>query len=206
LAPEVPSTYHEQLTEEAILIPLGDREEQTLYMFTRRGDNSSKRKLLRCALCRSWGSTAGGFVVAFRLFVHSYRIAHRTGRPATGLPSFAWRPYVRRGAAGIPGFNAKPSDAHRSHRWLDRSMMTICTRLRGLQSVARESNLAELASDFDEGSELSLEHFLDPYLRSKNSSGKNPFDDSMSSASGHRSEGHRAEQPSSGMGQYRLAQ
>jgi protein-L-isoaspartate(D-aspartate) O-methyltransferase len=38
-APEVPSTYHEQVTEGArILIPLGDKEEQTLYMFTRRGD------------------------------------------------------------------------------------------------------------------------------------------------------------------------
>jgi protein-L-isoaspartate(D-aspartate) O-methyltransferase len=38
-APEVPSTYQEQLTEGGrILIPLGDREEQTLYMFTRRGD------------------------------------------------------------------------------------------------------------------------------------------------------------------------
>lgn len=39
-APEVPSTYHEQLKEGGrILIPLGDREEQTLFMFTRRGDN-----------------------------------------------------------------------------------------------------------------------------------------------------------------------
>ena len=38
-APEVPSTYPEQLTEGGrILIPLGDREEQTLYMFTRHGD------------------------------------------------------------------------------------------------------------------------------------------------------------------------
>jgi protein-L-isoaspartate(D-aspartate) O-methyltransferase len=38
-APEVPSTYHEQVTEGGrILIPLGDKEEQTLYMFTRRGD------------------------------------------------------------------------------------------------------------------------------------------------------------------------
>lgn len=38
-APEVPSTYHEQLTEGGrILIPLGDREEQTLYMFTRHGE------------------------------------------------------------------------------------------------------------------------------------------------------------------------
>ena len=38
-APEVPSTYLEQLTEGGrLLIPLGDRDEQTLYMFTRRGD------------------------------------------------------------------------------------------------------------------------------------------------------------------------
>jgi protein-L-isoaspartate(D-aspartate) O-methyltransferase len=38
-APEVPSTYHEQVTEGGrILIPLGDKDEQTLYMFTRRGD------------------------------------------------------------------------------------------------------------------------------------------------------------------------
>ena len=38
-APEVPSTYPEQLTEGGrILIPLGDKEEQTLYMFTRHGD------------------------------------------------------------------------------------------------------------------------------------------------------------------------
>ncbi len=42
-APEVPSTYHEQLTEGGrILIPLGDREEQTLFMFTRRGDTLEK--------------------------------------------------------------------------------------------------------------------------------------------------------------------
>jgi protein-L-isoaspartate(D-aspartate) O-methyltransferase len=39
-APEVPSTYQEQLTEGGrLLIPLGDRDEQTLYMFTRRGDS-----------------------------------------------------------------------------------------------------------------------------------------------------------------------
>ena len=38
-APEVPSTYPDQLTEGGrILIPLGDKEEQTLYMFTRHGD------------------------------------------------------------------------------------------------------------------------------------------------------------------------
>lgn len=42
-APEVPSTYHEQVTEGGrILIPLGDKEEQTLYMFTRRGDTLEK--------------------------------------------------------------------------------------------------------------------------------------------------------------------
>lgn len=38
-APAVPSTYHEQLTEGGrILIPIGDKEEQTLFMYTRRGD------------------------------------------------------------------------------------------------------------------------------------------------------------------------
>lgn len=38
-APEVPSTYHEQLAEGGrILIPLGDKDEQTLYLFTRHGD------------------------------------------------------------------------------------------------------------------------------------------------------------------------
>src|SRR6476646_6840377 len=38
-APEVPSTYKEQLNEGGrILIPIGDRDEQVLYMFTRRGD------------------------------------------------------------------------------------------------------------------------------------------------------------------------
>lgn len=38
-APEVPSTYFEQLAEGGkILIPLGDMNDQMLYMFTRRGD------------------------------------------------------------------------------------------------------------------------------------------------------------------------
>jgi protein-L-isoaspartate(D-aspartate) O-methyltransferase len=38
-APEVPSPYLEQLKEGGrVLIPLGAKEEQTLYMFTRRGD------------------------------------------------------------------------------------------------------------------------------------------------------------------------
>jgi protein-L-isoaspartate(D-aspartate) O-methyltransferase len=38
-APAVPSTYFEQLREGGrLLIPLGDKEEQTLFMFTRRGD------------------------------------------------------------------------------------------------------------------------------------------------------------------------
>ena len=45
-APEVPSTYHEQLTEGGrILIPLGDREEQTLYMFTRRGEKLEQTEI-----------------------------------------------------------------------------------------------------------------------------------------------------------------
>ena len=45
-APEVPQTYQEQLAEGGrILIPLGDREEQTLYMFTRRGDKLEKEEI-----------------------------------------------------------------------------------------------------------------------------------------------------------------
>jgi len=45
-APEVPSTYHEQLTEGGrILIPLGDKEEQTLYMFTRRGERLEQTEI-----------------------------------------------------------------------------------------------------------------------------------------------------------------
>lgn len=45
-APSVPSTYHEQLTEGGrILIPLGDKEEQTLFMFTRRGDKLEEREI-----------------------------------------------------------------------------------------------------------------------------------------------------------------
>ncbi|HMH26641.1 MAG TPA: protein-L-isoaspartate O-methyltransferase, partial [Gemmatimonadaceae bacterium] len=45
-APEMPSTYQEQVTEGGrILIPLGDREEQTLYMFTRRGDKLEQTEI-----------------------------------------------------------------------------------------------------------------------------------------------------------------
>lgn len=45
-APEVPSTYKEQLVEGGrILIPLGDKEEQTLYMFTRRGDQLEETEI-----------------------------------------------------------------------------------------------------------------------------------------------------------------
>ncbi len=45
-APEVPSTYHEQLAEAGrILIPLGDKDEQTLYMFTRHGDRLEQREI-----------------------------------------------------------------------------------------------------------------------------------------------------------------
>jgi protein-L-isoaspartate(D-aspartate) O-methyltransferase len=45
-APSVPSTYHEQLTEGGrILIPIGDREEQTLFMYTRRGDKLEEMEI-----------------------------------------------------------------------------------------------------------------------------------------------------------------
>ena len=45
-APAVPSTYHEQLAEGGrILIPLGDREEQTLFMYTRRGERLEEMEI-----------------------------------------------------------------------------------------------------------------------------------------------------------------
>ena len=45
-APDVPATYKEQLTEGGrLLIPLGDREEQTLYMFTRNGDELRREEI-----------------------------------------------------------------------------------------------------------------------------------------------------------------
>ena len=45
-APSVPSTYHEQLAEGGrILIPIGDKEEQTLYMYTRRGDKLEEMEI-----------------------------------------------------------------------------------------------------------------------------------------------------------------
>ncbi len=45
-APEVPKTYQEQLNEGGrLLIPLGDKEEQTLFMFTRRGDTLEKQEI-----------------------------------------------------------------------------------------------------------------------------------------------------------------
>ena len=45
-APEVPSTYHEQLAEGGrILIPLGDKDEQTLFMFTRHGDRLEQAEI-----------------------------------------------------------------------------------------------------------------------------------------------------------------
>jgi protein-L-isoaspartate(D-aspartate) O-methyltransferase len=45
-APAVPSTYHEQLTEGGrILIPIGDKEEQTLFMYTRRGDKLEEMEI-----------------------------------------------------------------------------------------------------------------------------------------------------------------
>jgi protein-L-isoaspartate(D-aspartate) O-methyltransferase len=45
-APEVPKTYLEQLNEGGrILIPLGDRDEQILYMFTRHGDELESEEI-----------------------------------------------------------------------------------------------------------------------------------------------------------------
>ena len=45
-APEVPQTYREQLTEGGrLLIPLGDRDEQTLFMYTRRGDELEEQEI-----------------------------------------------------------------------------------------------------------------------------------------------------------------
>ena len=46
-APSVPSPYQEQLAEGGrILIPLGDKEEQTLFMFTRRGDTLEEMEVV----------------------------------------------------------------------------------------------------------------------------------------------------------------
>jgi protein-L-isoaspartate(D-aspartate) O-methyltransferase len=45
-APEVPKTYQEQLNEGGrLLIPRGDKDEQTLFMFTRRGDKLDKQEI-----------------------------------------------------------------------------------------------------------------------------------------------------------------
>jgi protein-L-isoaspartate(D-aspartate) O-methyltransferase len=45
-APDLPKTYEEQIGEGGrILIPLGDREEQTLFMFTKRGDHLEKTEI-----------------------------------------------------------------------------------------------------------------------------------------------------------------
>lgn len=45
-APEVPQTYQEQLKDGGrLLIPLGDRDEQTLFMFTRRGEKLEKQEI-----------------------------------------------------------------------------------------------------------------------------------------------------------------
>lgn len=45
-APEVPQTFQEQLVEGGrLLIPLGDRDEQTLFMYTRRGDKLEEQEI-----------------------------------------------------------------------------------------------------------------------------------------------------------------
>lgn len=45
-APEVPETYKEQLAEGGrLLIPIGDMDEQTLFMYTRRGDKLEEQEI-----------------------------------------------------------------------------------------------------------------------------------------------------------------
>ena len=45
-APDVPQTYKEQLGEGGrLLIPLGDQNEQTLFMMTRRGDSLEQKEI-----------------------------------------------------------------------------------------------------------------------------------------------------------------
>lgn len=45
-APDVPQTYVEQLAEGGrLLIPLGDREEQTLYLMVKRGDSLDRTEI-----------------------------------------------------------------------------------------------------------------------------------------------------------------
>lgn len=45
-APDVPETYKEQLAEGGrLLIPIGDRDEQTLFMHTRRGDKLEEQEI-----------------------------------------------------------------------------------------------------------------------------------------------------------------
>lgn len=45
-APDVPETYREQLAEGGrLLIPIGDRDEQTLFVFTRKGDSLESQEI-----------------------------------------------------------------------------------------------------------------------------------------------------------------
>jgi protein-L-isoaspartate(D-aspartate) O-methyltransferase len=45
-APDVPDTYREQLAEGGrLLIPIGDKDEQTLFMYTRRGDTLEAQEI-----------------------------------------------------------------------------------------------------------------------------------------------------------------
>ena len=61
-APTVPPAYIEQLSEGGrLLIPLGEREEQTLYLFTKRGDSTHQREIAPVRFVPllgkdSWGS------------------------------------------------------------------------------------------------------------------------------------------------------
>lgn len=62
-APKVPSTYQEQLSDGGrLLIPLGDREEQTLYMYTKHGENMIQEEIAPVRFVPlvgkySWGET-----------------------------------------------------------------------------------------------------------------------------------------------------
>jgi hypothetical protein len=115
-------------------------------------------------------------------------VPHRTpksGRPETSASEFRLaRPYVpgaerqevepvQREAVG----NAQPQSAASLQPIEDYFHAPARTPV----PVARESNDAELSSDFDEGSELPpLEHFLDPLppVEDFEREGANPFDDS----------------------------
>ena len=111
--------------------------------------------------------------------------APKSGRPETSFSEFRLaRPYV----PGAERQEAEPVQPHVLRESQPQSaapLQVIGDYLhapaRTPAPVARESNDAELSSDFDEGSELPpLEHFLDPLppVEDFEREGANPFDDS----------------------------